>query len=76
MSCIQASALRGSQIGLLHATQNRSAFCSSYKPTLRSRRNLLCRAEEKAPDAVAEAGTAFCIFKITRACHRQVLVKY
>lgn len=56
MSAIYSSALLGSQVNLIQTAPCRASFRPNSKSVLCSRRKLVCKAEESAPEAPTEAG--------------------
>ncbi|KAG7675093.1 putative Protein RESISTANCE TO PHYTOPHTHORA 1, chloroplastic [Nannochloris sp. 'desiccata'] len=55
MSAIYSSALLGSQVNLIQTAPCRASFRPNSKSVLCSRRKLVCKAEESAPEAPTEA---------------------
>ncbi len=56
MSAIYSSALAGSQTNLIQTAPCRATFKTASRSVLCSRRRLVCKAEEKSPEAPTEAG--------------------
>jgi len=62
MSAIYSSTLLGSQANLLQTAPSRAIFRPNSRNALLSRRRLVCKAEEKAPEAPTEAGQVMKLF--------------